>query len=817
MDDALFIFLGLAVVIAPFVGIALHLRSSRRMAVLQEEVRNLTGRLARFDSRLNEVSRATTKGAVESGDEPAAKSAMSAVGAPAVEAEPVANPLPKPVTVHAAPPVRATPAATAAPASAPPVDRQKEAAAADLSSRDADTRADERLSLEAFLGGRVLLVVGVVVVLIGLAFFLKVAIDRGWLGALGPGMRIGLGAAAGVALLVAGDRVRARGLTVFGHALMGGGLGALYLSNFFATTWYDLIGQQTAFVVVGGVTAVGAFLAIRRDAKLLAWLGFLGAFLAPALLGRDVDALESLTVWLIVVDLGLLAVLARRSWQGLDVMAFVASAVYFAFWYERWYDLEARQTGVALSLPEEAPARLGVACLCLSALLATKLLLNLLPAGWRRARLAPTSLAAAVGAGVAALAMGHALLFPASRGALGVSVLVTGAVYVAGARWIARRSGGRGDDTDTLDVVGIASLAVALAVLLEGDALTPAWAAAGLAAVVAGCRMPGRPFLVSGLVLMGLATVHVFSDRMPLHHEPFLPLVNISFLSAASPAVAMLLAGAAMRRVREDITTQVRPIVITVGAWLLGFLVAADLLDHAVLDPGRYGDAAHELGLVFASLGLATLGALFTASLGRGRDPVPTAGIGPVLGALLLALLVNVTGNRPGFTPVVNSIFGAGLFATAAAVFAGRLLRGQLRVVAWSAVGVAAFSLVTSEIFATGRFAEIAAGSRAEAEFRAQVWVSVAWGLYGAVLLWVGFRRDLAALRWSALGVFALTLGKIVFVDMSQLDTLYRIGSFLGVGGLLVAASFLYQRARRTGPESGPTTQAPAAGAPSPE
>ena len=54
-------------------------------------------------------------------------------------------------------------------------------------------------------------------------------------------------------------------------------------------------------------------------------------------------------------------------------------------------------------------------------------------------------------------------------------------------------------------------------------------------------------------------------------------------------------------------------------------------------------------------------------------------------------------------------------------------------------------------------------------------------------------------LRWLGLGVFALTVGKVFLIDLASLKTVYRIGSFLALGALLVAASFLYQRARKPG------------------
>jgi uncharacterized membrane protein len=51
-------------------------------------------------------------------------------------------------------------------------------------------------------------------------------------------------------------------------------------------------------------------------------------------------------------------------------------------------------------------------------------------------------------------------------------------------------------------------------------------------------------------------------------------------------------------------------------------------------------------------------------------------------------------------------------------------------------------------------------------------------------------------LRWSGIAIFLATIAKAFFVDLSNLDTIYRVGSFLALGALLVAASYLYQRRR---------------------
>jgi uncharacterized membrane protein len=48
--------------------------------------------------------------------------------------------------------------------------------------------------------------------------------------------------------------------------------------------------------------------------------------------------------------------------------------------------------------------------------------------------------------------------------------------------------------------------------------------------------------------------------------------------------------------------------------------------------------------------------------------------------------------------------------------------------------------------------------------------------------------------RWQALLLIAATIGKVFVYDLSQLDRGYRIVSFIVLGVLLLAISFVYQR-----------------------
>jgi uncharacterized membrane protein len=71
---------------------------------------------------------------------------------------------------------------------------------------------------------------------------------------------------------------------------------------------------------------------------------------------------------------------------------------------------------------------------------------------------------------------------------------------------------------------------------------------------------------------------------------------------------------------------------------------------------------------------------------------------------------------------------------------------------------------------------------------------SALWMGYGAMLMVIGFLRRSAFVRWQALILIAATIAKVFIYDVSQLDREYRIVSFLILGVLLLAISFVYQR-----------------------
>jgi uncharacterized membrane protein len=77
-----------------------------------------------------------------------------------------------------------------------------------------------------------------------------------------------------------------------------------------------------------------------------------------------------------------------------------------------------------------------------------------------------------------------------------------------------------------------------------------------------------------------------------------------------------------------------------------------------------------------------------------------------------------------------------------------------------------------------------------------QVLMSALWALTGVAALVAGLVRDDRTLRLAALALLALTAGKVFVFDLASLTSMYRVGSCIALGLLLLAGAFAWQRIR---------------------
>ena len=190
------------------------------------------------------------------------------------------------------------------------------------------------MSFESVVGGQWLNRLGIIAVLVGLSYFLKLAFENNW---IGPATRVLIGLALGVGLLLWSERFRRRGFPAFGYSLKAIGIGALYLSLWAAFQFYHLVPASLAFAGMVLVTLTSAALALGQDAELLSAFALVGGFLTPVLISTNQNQQVSLMCYLLLLDLGTFWVVAAKGWKRLLPGAFAGTALLFAGWAASYY------------------------------------------------------------------------------------------------------------------------------------------------------------------------------------------------------------------------------------------------------------------------------------------------------------------------------------------------------------------------------------------------------------------------------------------------------------------------------------------------
>ena len=166
--------------------------------------------------------------------------------------------------------------------------------------------------LEQWFGQRGLLIVGVLALLTAAGFFLKYAIDRGW---IAPVVRSLLAIVAGIGLAAWGEARIRGGLRRYGAAMIGAGGGLAYLGLWAAAGPYGLLEHRIGVLLLAACTVVVTLLALRHEIEGLAIWALAGAYLAPVLLAPPTHNPEAFLGYLEVIGLGTGLLAYTTNWR----------------------------------------------------------------------------------------------------------------------------------------------------------------------------------------------------------------------------------------------------------------------------------------------------------------------------------------------------------------------------------------------------------------------------------------------------------------------------------------------------------------------
>ncbi|MCP4134226.1 MAG: DUF2339 domain-containing protein [bacterium] len=189
--------------------------------------------------------------------------------------------------------------------------------------------------IEANIGQKWMLIAGIVIITIGVGYFLKFAFDKGW---IGPAGRVAMAYTWGIAFLVAGNIFRKKDYEAFGLSIIGGGIAVLYFSTYAGFQMYGLFSVYVSFFLMLFTTVFACFLAVIYDTKWLALLGLIGGFLTPLMLSTGVDNQVFLMSYMTMLNLGILGIAFKKKWDLLYLAGFICTYILYSGWFASHYD-----------------------------------------------------------------------------------------------------------------------------------------------------------------------------------------------------------------------------------------------------------------------------------------------------------------------------------------------------------------------------------------------------------------------------------------------------------------------------------------------
>jgi uncharacterized membrane protein len=630
--------------------------------------------------------------------------------------------------------------------------------------------------------------IGIGLLLFGVAFLFKFAVDQNW---ITPAVRVGIGLALGVGLLVVGLRVY-EDRRSFSQVLLGGGIGTLYITGYAADVLYDLVPYAFAFAFMAAVTVVAFALALRQDEAVLSLIGTAGGLATPFVLYAGSASLGGLVLYTCTILTGTTAVYLYKGWRTLLLVAFAGVWTVFFLGYAsvvstglaNLADLRSLQAGVLFAwlvlwlvsvgrevLRSRAPSRWP---LPEPGVIARRLFGENLPQG--RALVGVISVVAPLLA--LAFTQGIWGLEQRPLGWVAIGLAAAYALVAIGLRR-AERGGGM---SYVQALVALLLGTLALVLILEGDARFVALGAEAAVLHLVARRFSDRVVSWAAHALFGgialwlggrlafgaLEATFGFGTRPPafLNVQAFADLSAIVLAFTVSGVVAPRSAGRVYRIVAH---------AAVLGLILREFLSLPNGASLALVSWAVYAAGLHLLSRRLPAWGTTAGADAAWIVIGLWLGSRLATEIGPYGSPETAVLDLRGICNLVVIALAVVSAFLEGREGVARR--AAYLLTAHVAILAW----------LWSEL------SPLPSGD---------AYVTIAWGLYAAGLLVAGLRLDHTHIIRVGMATLFLVVAKLFLVDLAEVEAVWRILLFLGFGSLFLVLSYYLQAVWRPGADS---------------
>jgi uncharacterized membrane protein len=182
--------------------------------------------------------------------------------------------------------------------------------------------------LEKFIGENLINKIGIAILVLGIGYFVKYAIDKNWINEIG---RVGIGVLAGGILIGLAHRLH-KTFKAFSSVLVGGGLSVLYFTIAIGFHEYHIFSQATAFIIMIVITGFAVALSVAYNRIELAVLALIGGFSSPFIVSTGEGNYKVLFTYLLILNGGMLVLAYIKKWNLVNILCYAFTVLIYGSW-----------------------------------------------------------------------------------------------------------------------------------------------------------------------------------------------------------------------------------------------------------------------------------------------------------------------------------------------------------------------------------------------------------------------------------------------------------------------------------------------------
>jgi uncharacterized membrane protein len=182
--------------------------------------------------------------------------------------------------------------------------------------------------IEKFIGENLINKIGILILVLGISYFVKFAIDKNW---INEPARVGIGVLSGALVLGIAHKLRQK-YAAFSSVFVAGAIAIFYFTIGIAFHSYHLFSQTVAFVIMVLITVFSCLISLSYNRKELAVLSLIGGFAVPFMISTGQGNYIVLFTYIIILNIGILALAYHKKWGIINIVSYVFTIILFGGW-----------------------------------------------------------------------------------------------------------------------------------------------------------------------------------------------------------------------------------------------------------------------------------------------------------------------------------------------------------------------------------------------------------------------------------------------------------------------------------------------------